>query len=366
MNFEFRQKSISFRTAVVAVVIGTLIGFLLVALFGYNPVEIFSALLDGAFGSGKNIATSLRWATPLMFTGVAAALSFRGGMFNFGIDGQLYVGSLASTIVGVTCTELPGMLLIPLMMFVGMFCGALWAYVPAFIRVKLGGSEIVPALMMNYVATYLTDYIVHYCFLASGTNGDSLKTERIAEQAQFSPLAQGYQLTAAIFIGLFVVLAFWWLMKKSKLGYSISMSGINPQFAQYGGIRVDRMRIMVMLMSGALAGLGGTVEIISMRWRFESGFAPSFGNDGILAALLGSSTPLGTLVGRLFMGALKAGSLAVERYTDVSRSLATVIQGLIICFVSARLISQYIGFDKIADKLSSAIQSAKKAGEKDA
>lgn len=334
MNFEFRQKSISFRTAVVAVVIGTLIGFLLVALFGYNPVEIFSALLDGAFGSGKNIATSLRWATPLMFTGVAAALSFRGGMFNFGIDGQLYVGSLASTIVGVTCTELPGMLLIP--------------------------------LMMNYVATYLTDYIVHYYFLASGTNGDSLKTERIAEQAQFSPLAQGYQLTAAIFIGLFVVLAFWWLMKKSKLGYSISMSGINPQFAQYGGIRVDRMRIMVMLMSGALAGLGGTVEIISMRWRFESGFAPSFGNDGILAALLGSSTPLGTLVGTLFMGALKAGSLAVERYTDVSRSLATVIQGLIICFVSARLISQYIGFDKIADKLSSAIQSAKKAGEKDA
>ena len=151
MNFEFRQKSISFRTAVVAVVIGTLIGFLLVALFGYNPVEIFSALLDGAFGSGKNIATSLRWATPLMFTGVAAALSFRGGMFNFGIDGQLYVGSLASTIVGVTCTELPGMLLIPLMMFVGMFCGALWAYVPAFIRVKLGGSEIVPALMMNYM-----------------------------------------------------------------------------------------------------------------------------------------------------------------------------------------------------------------------
>lgn len=129
---------------------------------------------------------------------------------------------------------------------------------------------------------------------------------------------------------------------------------------------MDRMRIMVMLMSGALAGLGGTVEIISMRWRFESGFAPSFGNDGILAALLGSSTPLGTLVGTLFMGALKAGSLAVERYTDVSRSLATVIQGLIICFVSARLISQYIGFDKIADKLSSAIQSAKKAGEKDA
>lgn len=366
MNFEFRQKPINIRTALAAIFIGTLIGFIMVALFGYNPIEVFVTLLKGAFGSAKNIATSLRWATPLMFTGVAAALSFRGGMFNFGIDGQLYFGSLAATIVGVTCTGVPGIILIPMMMLTSMVCGALWAFIPAFVRVKLNGSEIVPALMMNYVAIHLTDYIVHYYFLASGTNGDSLKTERIAEQAQFSPLASGYQLTGAIFIGLFVVLAFWWLMKKSKLGYGISMSGMNPTFARYGGIQVDRMRILVMLLSGALAGLGGAVEIMSMRWRFESGFAPSFGNDGILTALLGSSTPLGTLIGAIFMGALKSGSLAVERYTDVSRSLATVIQGLIICFVSARLISKYIGFDKIAEKLSVVLRFDRKAGEKDA
>ena len=120
------------------------------------------------------------------------------------------------------------------------------------------------------------------------------------------------------------------------------------------------MRILVMLLSGALAGLAGTVEIISMRWRFESGFAPTLGNDGILAALLGSSTPLGTLIGALFMGALKAGSLAVERYTEVSRSLATVIQGLIICFVSARLISTYIGLDRLANWFSGLLNSTRK------
>lgn len=362
MNFEFRQKPINMRTALAAVFIGSIIGFDLVGMFGYNPIDVFSTLLKGAVGTPKNIATSLRWATPLMFTGVAAALSFRGGMFNFGIDGQLYFGSLAATIVGIKCTGLPGFVLIPLMMIISMVCGAIWAFIPAFVRVKLQGSEIVPALMLNYVSMYLTDYLVHYYFLASGTNGDSLKTERIAEQAQFSPLFQGYQLTAAIFLGLLVVFLFWWLMKKSKIGYSISMSGVNPVFSQYGGIQVDRMRILVMLLSGALAGLGGAVEIMSMRWRFESGFAPNFGNDGILAALLGSSTPIGTLIGTLFMGALKSGSLAVERYTDVSRSLATVIQGLIICFVSARLISSYIGLDKVVDKIS-AVFSKKKAGE---
>ncbi len=103
-----------------------------------------------------------------------------------------------------------------------------------------------------------------------------------------------------------------------------------------------------------------------MRWRFESGFAPSFGNDGILSALLGSSTPFGTLIGTLFMGALKAGSLAVERFTDVSRSLATVIQGTIICFVSARLISEYMGFDKLGEKLKAVLPKSRKEGGENA
>ena len=353
MNFEFRQKPIGLKTAVIAVTLGVAVGFVMVALFGYNPFQVFETLFKGAFGSEKSVAASLRWATPLMFTGIAAALSFRGGMFNFGIDGQLYVGSLAATIVGISFPELPGILLIPLMMITSMVFGALWAYIPAFIRVKLGFSEIVPALMLNYVGAYLTDFMVRYFFLASGTEGDSLKTERIAPQAQFNNFVQGVQLTWALIIGLIVVMLFYFLMNKSKPGYRISMSGLNPEFARYGGINVNKVRISVMLLSGALAGLAGAVEIIAVRWRYESGFAPSFGSDGILAALLGSSTPIGTLVGSLFMGALKAGSLAVERYTEVSRSLATVIQGTIICFVSARLFSKYLGLDKLGEKIKS-------------
>ena len=362
MNFEYSQLPINLRTALIAIISGIVIGFILIGAFGYNPLVVFGTLLHGAFGTG--IATSLRWATPLMFTGVAAAISFRGGMFNFGIDGQLYFGSLAGTIVGLTFTQLPAYFLVPLMMFVSMAFGALWALIPALIRTRLGGSEVVPALMLNYVAIHLTDYIVHYHFLAGGTHGDSLKTDRVAQQVLFSPMVRGYQLTAAIFIGLFIVVLFWWLMRKTKLGYSISMTGVSPEFARYGGVDVDRMRILVMALSGAIAGLGGLVEIISMRWRFESGFAPSFGQDGILAALLGNSGPLGTLVGTIFMGALKSGSLAVERYTDVSRTLATIIQGVITCFVSARLISKYVGLDTLTFKWNT-WREAKKAGNSD-
>ena len=117
-----------------------------------------------------------------------------------------------------------------------------------------------------------------------------------------------------------------------------------------------------MLISGALAGLCGMVEILSVRWRYESGFAPSFGNDGLLASLLGNTTPLGALIGSLFMGALRAGSLAVERNTDVSRALTGIIQTSIICFVSARLISRYIGIDAVADRVKRVFQREKKGG----
>ena len=165
MNFEFRPKPISFRTALLAIVLSVLVGSLLIWAFGYSPVEIFSTLFQGAAGTPKAVAASLRWATPLMFTGVAAAIAFRGSMFNFGMDGQMYVGTLAGTIVGVCCQELPGWLLVPLMMLSSMLMGALWAYLPALIKVRLGGSEIVPALMLNYVGAHLTDYIVDYFFI---------------------------------------------------------------------------------------------------------------------------------------------------------------------------------------------------------
>ena len=352
MNFEFRQKPLQLRSILIAVLTSILIGAVIVLCCGYDPFEIFGALLSGAAGSARNLSTSLRWTTPLLFTGVAAALSFRGGMFNFGIEGQLCMGGLASTLVGVYGAALPGPLLILLMMAAGMAAGALWAVIPAIVRVRLNGSEIVPALMLNYTAANLTEYLVHWYFLASGSHGDTLKTEEIAEQAKLAKIIPGYQITYGFIIGLLVVALFWFLMKKSRLGYDISMSGFNPEFAHYGGVNVDKMRITVMLLSGAIAGLGGAVEVMAVRWRYETEFSPAYGDDGILAALLGSSTPLGTMLGAFFMGFLKAGSLAVERYTEVSRAFATVIKGTVICLVSARMLSQYLGVDALADKVA--------------
>lgn len=336
MNFDFRQKPIQLKTAVLAVVLGLLIGGVLMVVSGHNPLEIYRVLFDGAFGDKYAVASSLRWTIPLLFTGVASAIAFRGGMFNIGVEGQMYLGALAGALAGIYLKGLPAWIHIPVIVLVSAVAGMLWAFVPALLKVRFGASEVVTTLMLNYVAIYLTDYIVKYYFIAKGAYGQTIVTDPIQASAKLPVLLRATQLHAGLIIGLLFIVLFYLLIKRSKLGYEISISGLNPAFAKYGGVSVNRVRMSVMLISGAIGGVGGAVEVMGINWRFMSHFSPDFGFDGILASLLGGNTPIGVLLGALFMGALKAGALSVERSTDVSRSLATIMQGVIICFVSAR------------------------------
>ena len=190
--------------------------------------------------------------------------------------------------------------------------------------------------MLNYIAMYLTDYLVHNVFLAGGNRGATIKTDMIAEQSRLTKLIPGSSVSTALLIGLAIVLIYQLIIRKTKFGYEFEICGINPRFARYGGVDVNKTRIGVILLSGAIAGLGGATEIMGVRYCFESRFVGDFATNGILAALLGSCSPAGTLLGAAFMGFLKAGSLTVERTTSVSRAVAVVIQCTIICFVSAK------------------------------
>jgi ABC-type uncharacterized transport system, permease component len=158
----------------------------------------------------------------------------------------------------------------------------------------------------------------------------------IAEQSRLTKLIPSSSVSTALLIGLIIVLLYQLIIRKTKFGYEFEICGINPRFARYGGVNVNKTRIGVILLSGAIAGLGGATEIMGVRYCFESRFVGDFATNGILAALLGSCSPVGTLFGAAFMGFLKAGSLTVERTTSVSRAVAVVIQCTIICFVSAK------------------------------
>ena len=332
MNFEFRQRKIKPSIIALSICIGLVLGTVFVLLGGYNVLEVYSYLIRGSLGSVSALSSTIRWTTAFLLCGIASGIAFKGGMFNMGTEGQLYMGAISATLVGIYCKGLPAIAHIPLCMLAGMVAGAIWASIPALLRVYWNTSEIVVTLMMNYIAINFTSFLVKEYFLTTGVFGDSLTTDELAATARF-PVFGGSPISFGFILGTLLVIAYILFFTKSKRGFEIKVSGVNPDFAKFSGISVNKVRISVMLMSGMVAGLAGAAEIMGVQGRFLSGFSPDFGTSGMLVALLGNSSGIGIYISAIFMGILKAGSLTLERSAGVSRALAVVIQALIIVSV---------------------------------
>ena len=340
MNFEFRQRQIKPSIIALSICIGLVLGTVFVLLGGYNVLEVYSYLIRGSLGSVSALSSTIRWTTAFLLCGIASGIAFKGGMFNMGTEGQLYMGAISATLVGIYCKGLPAIAHIPLCMLAGMVAGAIWASIPALLRVYWNTSEIVVTLMMNYIAINFTSFLVKEYFLTTGVFGDSLTTDELAATARF-PVFGGSPISFGFILGTLLVIAYILFFTKSKRGFEIKVSGVNPDFAKFSGISVNKVRISVMLMSGMVAGLAGAAEIMGVQGRFLSGFSPDFGTSGMLVALLGNSSGIGIYISAIFMGILKAGSLTLERSAGVSRALAVVIQALIICFVSVKTLKVF-------------------------
>lgn len=340
MNFEFRQRKIKPSIIALSICIGLVLGTVFVLLGGYNVLEVYSYLVRGSLGSVSALSSTIRWTTAFLLCGIASGIAFKGGMFNMGTEGQLYMGAISATLVGIYCKGLPAIAHIPLCMLAGMVAGAIWASIPALLRVYWNTSEIVVTLMMNYIAINFTSFLVKEYFLTTGVFGDSLTTDELAATARF-PVFGGSPISFGFILGTLLVIAYILFFTKSKRGFEIKVSGVNPDFAKFSGISVNKVRISVMLMSGMVAGLAGAAEIMGVQGRFLSGFSPDFGTSGMLVALLGNSSGIGIYISAIFMGILKAGSLTLERSAGVSRALAVVIQALIICFVSVKTLKVF-------------------------
>lgn len=340
MNFEFRQRKIKPSIIALSICIGLVLGTVFVLLGGYNVLEVYSYLIRGSLGSVSALSSTIRWTTAFLLCGIASGIAFKGGMFNMGTEGQLYMGAISATLVGIYCKGLPAIAHIPLCMLAGMVAGAIWASIPALLRVYWNTSEIVVTLMMNYIAINFTSFLVKEYFLTTGVFGDSLTTDELAVTARF-PVFGGSPISFGFILGTLLIIAYILFFTKSKRGFEIKVSGVNPDFAKFSGISVNKVRISVMLMSGMVAGLAGAAEIMGVQGRFLSGFSPDFGTSGMLVALLGNSSGIGIYISAIFMGILKAGSLTLERSAGVSRALAVVIQALIICFVSVKTLKVF-------------------------
>lgn len=318
--------------SLMSLILALLIGALIILMSGNNPIEIYIKLFGGALGSRNSILQMLLQATPLLFSGLAVSISMKAGLLNLGVEGQLYMGALAATLVALNVKELPAFVHIPLCMLAGMIGGAAWAFLPVWLKIKRGTHEVVTALMLNYIAQLFVDFMTNYPLRAH--NATVAQSDMLPLSATLPKLFARSQVTIAIFVGVALALLLDFMMRKTVLGYQITMVGSNNRAATASGVPAHRVMIVTMLISGMCAGLLGTMEVMGTHNRLIQGFSSGYGFDGIAVAVLGTS-PISVIFSSLLFGALRAGGLALSFGSNLSVKFINTLQGIIILLIAA-------------------------------
>jgi ABC-type uncharacterized transport system permease subunit len=316
------------------------IGAVMLILLKANPLEAYSALLEGAFGSKNALADTLVKATPLLLVGLGICIAFRGGVINIGGEGQLVVGAIAGTLVGLTFPDASGWLIIPSALLVGFLAGAVWGGIPGFLKAYFNVNEILSTIMMNQIAVQGMNYLLR------GPMIDPVQLEAASRIPQTARLSAQFDLprliptrlhlgTGLAILAAFLVFIFLW---RTTVGYRIRAVGLNPHASRYAGVNVKRYIVLSLLLSGAFAGLAGVIQVYGVNHRMftdgsATGFTGGAGFNGIVAALFGQLHPLGTIPASFLFGALLVGANKLQRAMQVPSALITALNGLVVVFV---------------------------------
>ena len=304
-----------------------------------NPVEIVSALL---YGDALEIRAALNpfleslvQSTPYIFAGLAVALAFRAGLFNIGVEGQLFIGAAAATFVGYSLHGLPPYIHMPLAFLAGALGGALWGMIPGLLKATTGGHEVINCIMMNYIAYRFTTYLLTGPMSRPGTGGMPI-SPLIEKSAQ---IPQFFKTPIRFHLGFFIALAFaalvWWVLFKTTWGLNLRTVGTNPRAAKYAGMNIVATIIIGMAASGALAGMAGANEILAVNRSMAIGLSSGYGFDSIALALLGNSHPVGVIFSALLFGILKNGATKMMVVSTIPIDIVTILQAVILMFVAA-------------------------------
>lgn len=323
-------------TPIVVILIGLLIGCIPIIIAGENPLPTYAQLFYGAFGNMDNLASTLVRSIPVAITGVGVSVTAKSGLFNMGGPGQLLLGAITAAAVGAAI-NLPRALSIPLVLLSGIIGGMLGALLPAVLESKFRMNVLVVTLLFNYVISLFVTFMVNYRLRDTTVAGLAQETRPISDAARLTRIVPGTRLHTGIFIALAVVLVASFFLKKSVLGYELRMSGFNPVFAEYGGLNRAKIVLVAMLISGALAGLAGSIEVCGVYHRFVVDTLDEHAWTGITASLLGNANPVGVLIAAVLVSALNTGALGLTRTTNVPIEIASIVQAVIVLFIASRL-----------------------------
>jgi len=334
-----------------AIVLAAVVGGLVLAAVGEDPVGAYQGLFDGAFGTAGETRATLAQTTPLILAALSFVVAFRSGIFNAGGQGQVVMGAFTAAAVGSSALgDLPGPLAVPVVVAAGALGGALWSLPPVLFKVWWGTNEILTSLMATYVASLLNDYLVQGPFRAESVQpGANAQTESLRENAVLPALLPGSQVTILLPVAVALAVLAWWAFRRTTLGYELRLQGESPLAARSGGVATNRIMITGMLLSGAIAGVAGAAVVGGVFHAQISPFPPDIGFNGILAALLVGASPLLTPLAALLFGALSQGGLGLQIFQGVSQYIALVLTATVILFIAPRSVPE--SWDKVRRRL---------------
>jgi general nucleoside transport system permease protein len=359
----FYERAGGLLVPVAAAVLAFFVGGLVVLATGANPLRAYKEIFNGTGISWffkppwdphshdfANLQQTLLITTPLILTALAVAFAFRCGMFNIGGQGQYWVGLMAALYVGLHFAGLPRPLHILLCILAAMVAGAVWGGIAGILKATVGAHEVISTIMLNWIAIWTGRWLVELGGPLQGTEPAVPRSDDIAESAKLWPIGTGLQpLHAGIFIALFALVVYHVVLNRTTLGYEVRAVGFNPEAARYGGISVRKNYFLALAISGAFAGVAGSMDMLGWKFHVAENDFPigAVGFIGIAVALLGRNKAVGILFAALLFGALQVGTSPRQLNPDVfnpelATNLSTIIQALIILFVGAELLIVYI------------------------
>jgi simple sugar transport system permease protein len=325
---------------VLNLVLALIVFSIFVMLIGQNPIEALGIMIHGAFGYGEGVGFTLHFATSFVFTGLCVAVAAHAGLFNIGGEGQAYVACLGAIAVGFLLDNTVWWLVLPLAILASMIVGAAWAFIPGYLQAKRGSHVVITTIMFNFIASSLMAYLLVYVLKPAGVQEPStanvVAAGKIPQLRQFIPWFGGAPVNMTIIFAILALIAVYILIWRTKFGYALRTMGHNPTASTYAGISNSRMIIIVMMISGALAGMVAVNEVLGVQARIVIDVTAGYGFVGIAVALMGRNHPVGIALAAVLFGALYQGGLDLQFYMPaITRDMIVVIQALVIMFTGA-------------------------------
>lgn len=351
---EIKKKILSGAPIVTltSILMGFFLGAVVLLIAGFNPIEAYWVILKGIFSRPKYISYVIIYATPLIITGLSVAFAMRTGLFNIGAEGQFIIGTIVAAAVGYFI-KLPLILHVPLIMLTAILAAAFWGGIAGYIKARFGVHEVISTIMLNWIALYLSNFVVNLnAFSRQGTGKtytiqstakinlfsdwriseagiEFIRSHKILGDILKTPINMGF-----IFAIVLAVLI-WYVLNKTTLGYELRAVGFNPNAAEAGGINVKRSMVISMLFSGGLAGAAGAIQVMGVSHRIAKLIAmEGYGFDGIAVSLIGNNTGGGSILAGLLFGALKYGGSKIQNVMRAPTELINIMIGTIIFFVA--------------------------------